>query len=245
MDNPAKIQPGLIFYDDDAAFANPVFAADLVLSESHAVEVSATRNPVEKGVDVTDHLRADPQQFAAEMFLTGTPLEGSADRNANAAIYLGGELGVGIAAAQASNTRREWEERLAAVYSDLERLARGEGPRGASLFKVATSIKIYKNMALVRVELGRQSSSELSAKIRLSFSEVRVVGTMSVPAMINPAPATPKQKKKSEAARQSQESQNGGPAATKKPVESWLKAGTEGRANPGEVVLGSLKGLLN
>jgi len=244
MDNPAKIQPGLVFYDDDAAFSNPVFAADLVLSEAHAVEVSATKNPVERGVDITDHLRPEPLQFVGEMFLTGSPLVAGTDRNANSAIYLGGELGAGIAAAQGANTRREWEERLASVYADLERLARGEGPRGISLFKVATSIKIYKSMALTRVELNRQASSELSAKIRISFSEIRVVGLKSVPAMVSPSPVTPKNKAKTEAARQSQDDQKGGPATTKDANESWLNAGVEGRANPADVVLGSLKGLI-
>lgn len=238
MDNIGQTS-GLIFYDDDATFSNPLFSADLILSEEHGVEITATKNPVEKGVKISDHLRAEPINFKAEVFVTASPIMSNSDRNDFVNIYLNGQGFEGIA----SKTKAQWEERLSAIFASLERLARGEGPKGASLFKVASSLKVYNSLALVRVRLNRQSSSELSAKISVDFEEVRVVGTKTVPAMVHPVPAGPKSKAKTQAARQSQPAKSGGTGTTTPVAESQLSAGLSGKTGGVDVVLNSVKGL--
>jgi hypothetical protein len=47
---------------------------DQTVSEGHEATAEVTEHPVEKGSNVADHVRQNPQNLTLEMFVTNTPI---------------------------------------------------------------------------------------------------------------------------------------------------------------------------
>ena len=160
-ENAFPIGPGVIFKDSDASYSKPLFIADLVISENHGIEIEATTYPVDKGVDMGDHLRKTPDSLTVEVFLTSSAMI----ENPN--ISWSKENAEAIAA----QAKTEWMDKIADALTKLSKLAT-EGSDGERLFRVATSLKVYRNMAIVNVNLVRDNGGERSQKIVIKFFEL-------------------------------------------------------------------------
>ena len=218
--------PGIFFYDDDDGFSNPLFSADLVLSEGHTVGVTTTSSPVEQGAEITDHIRPNAIELPLELFLTSSPISSRySDFVANYSAPTAGDMTYGGVTRIAEEARSIWKERLSKAYNDLSRLVRGEGADGYKLIKACTSIKIYRSLAIVEVSMPRESSTEESAKISVKLREIRIAKSKTGPvknvAGMVAKIAVPAIKK--QAAVQAQPTTNAGAGTTKDAGTSWAK----------------------
>lgn len=128
-----------------------VVELDASISEDHQSRVSVTRNPVEKGLDVTDHIRAEPQRLTIRGVISNAPI---------------GRPGL------LADPEPNRAENAHATLLDLQ--ARGE------LLTVATTLRDYTSMALENVDVNRTSESGDSLDLTLTLVEIRIVESDTV-----------------------------------------------------------------
>lgn len=64
-----------ILVENDLGIVTEIVTFDLTVTETHEGVSMLTQFPVEVGADVADHMRAAPQIFAAEVFMTNHPTQ--------------------------------------------------------------------------------------------------------------------------------------------------------------------------
>jgi hypothetical protein len=98
---------------------------DASLSEDHASEVELTDNPVETGVNITDHKRKKPAQVTIVGVISNTPLE-----------FLSFLSGL--------------NDRAETAWQTLKDLQAGE-----ELLTIVTTLQVYENMQIVSLSAPR------------------------------------------------------------------------------------------
>jgi hypothetical protein len=151
-------QVGVLFRDGKATAS---FESDLVsidfdanLSEGHSWSNDITSNPVERGVEITDHIRELPDQLTLVGFVTNTP-------------FLEGSNGNIIA--------DDDEDRVQAVI-DLLRQIRAE----KSTVLVFTKYLLYEDMAIRSVDFTRDASNTNAIIFTVQFQKVVFAETQTV-----------------------------------------------------------------
>lgn len=62
-------------------------SVDVTLREGHGRTAETTDHPIEKGADITDHVRKKPRTYTIEGYVTNTPLTGTPDGGIAQATY--------------------------------------------------------------------------------------------------------------------------------------------------------------
>jgi hypothetical protein len=155
---PRLIQP---VYDENGLFKSQSTALkfDCALSETHTVKNEATSFPVESGLDISDHVRQEPDQLKITGFVTNSPIE-----------YLS-------FATSAS-------DRVQAAYDTLMRLAGRKNTKLVtdldSFFKpviidVATTLRMWLNMLIVSLEIVREPDTGDAIEFVMELKSIKKV----------------------------------------------------------------------
>lgn len=125
---------------------------DATTSENHRVSNQVTSHPVELGVEVADHIIAQPDEISIEGVLSNTPVE-----------YMA--------------ALRNPPDRAEQIYEKLLDL-REKG----YLAYILTSLRQYENMALVSFTVPRDAERGGSIFVQLTFRQVKVAESAVVDA---------------------------------------------------------------
>lgn len=190
-------QVGILFRDGKATAS---FESDLVsiefdanLSEGHSWSNDITSNPVERGVDVTDHIREIPDQVTLVGFLTNTPFLDNEDGN---------------------TITNDDEDRVQAV---IDRLRQIRAERSTVL--IFTKYVLYEDMGIKSVDFTRDASNTNSVIFTVQFQNIKFAETQTVDV---PSGISKKLDKKADAATQkkTEPQKAGGAKQPKEPEQS-------------------------
>lgn len=124
-----------------------VFAkeVDASLSEAHGKEMLVTSHPVSRGIPVTDNIKATPRSFnMVAMFSNyATRIDDAVKK-----------------AVQGDSAKEAYEQFLDSM---------DKGWR----FRIKTSLEVYENMVLAKVDVPRNSEKGNHVEIAMSFREIR------------------------------------------------------------------------
>lgn len=164
-----------------------ILAFDVVTQEIHTMKNSITEHPVEKGANVTDHVRAEVDNITLDVFVSNSPIK-RIER-----LHQGDESGD-------TSTLDLGNGRSASVYtqdnpvdnvSEMFRALRALRDT-AELVHVITPLWDYADMVIREVSVPRTSAEGNGAKMTIDLKQVRLVEVRLVPA---PIPTEPRGKK--------------------------------------------------
>ena len=122
---------------------------DAVLSENHDSSLGITRNPVERGADITDHAYLMPKSCTLNAAISEYPFRGRGTINA--------EPGGG---------------RVQAAWEQLVELQESRKP-----FDIVTGFSLYENMLIERLSATRDDKTNNVLNFTADLVEVRLVTT--------------------------------------------------------------------
>lgn len=139
---------------------------DAVLTETHTFSNTVTDHPVEEGMNISDHVRKNPDGLVLECFISNTPL---------------GSTG---ASRQVEQNGVKWNTKVPSASENAKR--RGEAfdklkklMDDGTLCKVVTNLRTYTNMELVDLTLPVTTKSFHGLQFTATFKLVRIVETSS------------------------------------------------------------------
>ena len=133
-----------------------VFVFDATISEQHSDDANITEHPVEKGIDVTDHVQLKPSSLVLTGVITATPIDPE-----SLALDAAGLIESG---------------RVAKLYDVLRALHAAKTP-----VTVITGIRTYENVLLKSIKVPRKGGGRQDIRPTLEFKQVRFVNSVSVP----------------------------------------------------------------
>lgn len=146
---------------------------DLAVSEEHSYRNAVSSYPVEEGLDITDHVRAEPERLTLEGFVTNAPIK-----------YL---------AALRDNpiTSGAGKDRVVTAYEVLLGIAgykmvqpSGSNWGGTALSKpvlvdIYTSLRVYTDMILETLTVPRDNGTGDALRFKAEFVKIRKVSTQA------------------------------------------------------------------
>lgn len=150
---------------------------DATLSERHAYANDITSFPIESGSSISDHVIQMPEEVEIEGFVTNTPIEfmsglrsGRVDNVASAYLVL-----LDIAGYKYPNE----------IYykNKLEKISDSDS-KGYELIDILTSLRLYDNMGLIRLDIPRDAKTGDVVKFTASFRRVKLVDVVNVPRIV-------------------------------------------------------------
>jgi hypothetical protein len=166
------------------------FRVDATLSQKHSSTTNITTNPVEEGLEPSDHIDRRPLEIIIDGIITDTPIRlidsavtsvaGLAGRALTQSSALNPRLAsaatAGISAAASiaagalmnSNTRNRVKTSMQIFQAMQDQ---------AALVDITTRLKVYENMALRNFSVNLNKTNGSSLPFTAEFVEIRVVST--------------------------------------------------------------------
>jgi hypothetical protein len=151
---------GFLFGQKRAKISNIV--VDASVRESHENEAQITDNPVEEGVDVTDHVRIMPKRLTMDGVISDTPITLSVISNISGAIGTVTEFIGGRSLSQEA-------------YDRLLRLQANREP-----MTIVTGLRVYQNMLIESLTVPRDSRTANAIHFTAVFREIHVARTRGI-----------------------------------------------------------------
>lgn len=139
---------------------------DASVTENHTTTSTPTRNPVEEGIEVTDHVSLEPAKLSIQGVISDTPLN----------FDIIGNIASGDLKSLTKNLTSGFSDTLGGTsrsteqYQALLALQRSRQP-----FKVITGIKVYENMILTSLSVDRTATTGKSIHFSADMEEIRIV----------------------------------------------------------------------
>ena len=152
--------PVSLFYRADGWSVGEI-SLDLILTETHSLNAVVTQHPVQDGSTISDHITILPRSGTMRVLVSNSSLS-TAEGDARAAwdeIYAQGE------AAQKTLPNRAEE-----AWKKLKDLVKTR-----ELVKVVTSLEVYEDVALTRVETTRDGDTGDALEIDIDYEQVTKV----------------------------------------------------------------------
>ena len=152
--------PVSLFYRADGWSVGEI-SLDLILTETHSLNAVVTQHPVQDGSTISDHITILPRSGTMRVLVSNFSLS-TAEGDARAAwdeIYSQGE------AAQKTLPNRAEE-----AWKKLKDLVKTR-----ELVKVVTSLEVYEDVALTRVETTRDGDTGDALEIDIDYEQVTKV----------------------------------------------------------------------
>ena len=152
--------PVSLFYRADGWSVGEI-SLDLILTETHSLNAVVTQHPVQDGSTISDHITILPRSGTMRVLVSNFSLS-TAEGDARAAwdeIYAQGE------AAQKTLPKRAEE-----AWKKLKDLVKTR-----ELVKVVTSLEVYEDVALTRVETTRDGDTGDALEIDIDYEQVTKV----------------------------------------------------------------------
>ena len=205
--------PVSLFYRADGWSVGEI-SLDLILTETHSLNAVVTQHPVQDGSTISDHITILPRSGTMRVLVSNFSLS-TAEGDAHAAwdeIYAQGE------AAQKTLPNRAEE-----AWKKLKDLVKTR-----ELVKVVTSLEVYEDVALTRVETTRDGDTGDALEIDIDYEQVTKVKLKETKVTIQVQPRDMKSTINQKSAVQVNSGQKVGTEAT---------AAEEAQLNLGEVVV--------
>ena len=205
--------PVSLFYRADGWSVGEI-SLDLILTETHSLNAVVTQHPVQDGSTISDHINILPRSGTMRVLVSNFSLS-TAEGDARAAwdeIYSQGE------AAQKTLPNRAEE-----AWKKLKDLVKTR-----ELVKVVTSLEVYEDVALTRVETTRDGDTGDALEIDIDYEQVTKVKLKETKVTIQVQPRDMKSTINQKSAVQVNSGQKVGTEAT---------AAEEAQLNLGEVVV--------
>lgn len=139
-----------------AATEDALFTVDVSIRERHDRASDITSFPVEEGVDITDHVRTKPRTIVIDGVMTDTP---------------SGLLALAVVPGLI--------DRFAGVPRSVESFQKLELMwNGKWLLDVVTSLTVYRNMVIERLQVPRDVRRGRSLRFSISMREVLLVSSL-------------------------------------------------------------------
>lgn len=152
--------PVSLFYRADGWSVGEI-SLDLILTETHSLNAVVTQHPVQDGSTISDHITILPRSGTMRVLVSNFSLS-TAEGDARAAwdeIYAQGE------AAQKTLPNRAEE-----AWKKLKDIVKTR-----ELVKVVTSLEVYEDVALTRVETTRDGDTGDALEIDIDYEQVTKV----------------------------------------------------------------------
>lgn len=152
--------PVSLFYRADGWSVGEI-SLDLILTETHSLNAAVTQHPVQDGSTISDHITILPRSGTMRVLVSNFSLS-TAEGDAQAAweeIY-----------AQGQEARKTLPNRAADAWEKLKDLVKKR-----ELVKVVTSLEVYEDMALTRVETVRDGDTGDALEIDIDYEQVTKV----------------------------------------------------------------------
>lgn len=168
-----------------------IITVDATIQEIHSAEAEITEHPIERGANITDHIRPKLKCYTIEGIITNTPLDENgeiSDAARNAALALGVALPVVPVNSTLDVIRTGGLSRAKATFYVLQRLV-----DAAQTITIHTPLRDYPSMALESVSVIRGiETSRGGIRFQAVCKEIRTVDalktvTSSLPASAQPA----------------------------------------------------------
>lgn len=170
----------LVYVKQESLYAMEI---DATPSETHSYSADVTDHAVEKGANVSDHVRMKPLNLRLECIFTDYPLVRD---NKN---RIGNDIGVGTLSSTAALelkafkpsgtgnniTKNPFEGRWKTLFSELQTMQ-----TNGTLIQVLTTPKTYDNMVITDISAPRDKDSKGAIKFSLSLKQIRVVQTQQI-----------------------------------------------------------------
>lgn len=160
---------------------NFVVEIDSIISELHGLSSTVTDHPVEKGANISDHARPEPDMVHLECLITNHPFS----QNQQERPIRQGSTTI------TSNQPEEVPDRASVTYEQLKVLR-----DTSALLTVQTTLRQYDSVVLQSLTAPRDSGTFNALRFTASFKTIRVVQNKftKAPARKNTPGGSPKQK---------------------------------------------------
>ncbi len=188
----------------DASGLNRRLYFDIATTVGIEQTQAITDNPVEKGANVTDHSRTQPDEVTYDVMVTNAPIDDLPDGSRQmhkgrvtlaSARYLtagggagfGGKKG-GIVGFQTEQSVLQFREAdyVSETYDTLKALR-----TSATFVRVATEYELFDSMLIQQVSIQDTEDTGDDAVFRIRFKRVRVVESVTVPVPLFPSGKKP------------------------------------------------------
>lgn len=182
---------------------------DATLTETHPTANVITEHPVEKGVNVTDHVRPEVDRVQIDVYVTNTPirvprtnLDGASGGVAPldltvpsstelpiaipgvGAALKGAGLLNGTTTVRATTLQFDDFDRVSSIFHELNTIR-----ESATLITISTSLREYENFVIQSIVVPRQTGEGTAAHFQIEARQLRFVTTQTVAAPKQPVGA--------------------------------------------------------
>jgi len=153
---------------------------DASITEQHTLGAEVTSHRVEKGPNVSDHIRALPRSLVLEALVTNHPLDvpGTQADGVTGSVQDISAMVEGKAIKYRAFKFEGSLDRVRTVFGDL-----ADALQTGALFAVTTTLKRYENLAARNLAVQRAVGSGNSLRITIDWQEVIIVETDAVAAL--------------------------------------------------------------
>jgi hypothetical protein len=166
------------------------FSLDATVNEQFTKEVEPTLNPVEHGVDITDHAIIRPEKLMIEGTISATPLsptsqiQGLATSVAAAAgtalagplAGAAGAIGGGLGGKTLAGLLGVSKDRSLTDYiNEMKNLIEARLP-----IEIVTGLTVYQDMILVSFSYTRNPTTAGSLQVQMNFQQIRFANSIFV-----------------------------------------------------------------
>lgn len=177
---PKLVQFDYVYTDATGGTVTGSVVLDASLNENHVAAAEITRHQVEKGSDVTDHIRPLPRRVSVEGLVTNTPI-GDVLAPTNGVTASFGPLAISVDGQTVQPSVLQFSgqfNRVLDVYGDLVKAA-----SFGALFTVTTTLETVQNLAISNFSVPRNAGLGNALRFAIDFSEIRIVSTTTVAAL--------------------------------------------------------------
>lgn len=135
------------------------FPIDAALSEDHTLDSEVTSFPVERGAEITDHVRPLPRTITIEGVVSDTPLGLAAIAREDRAVI-----------ASADETLADRVLPSIEAFTFLERVYEARQP-----VTITTSLRVYENMVMESLSIPRTATTGDALRFTATFRQIRIV----------------------------------------------------------------------
>lgn len=134
---------------------------DASIDETHTAENDITQFPVEEGVDISDHVRKQPNRLTIRGIVTDHPIVGIS-------------RGVGVIAPTLTSGRSlDAYQRLLTMLEEAQRIS------------VVTSLRQYENMVIESMEVPRNAQRGHAVEMFLQLREIKTASLVAIAGTTN------------------------------------------------------------
>jgi hypothetical protein len=134
---------------------NDLIIFDATPNENHTRRATPTRNPVEQGADLTDHVRLQPKSYSAEVWISDSPIS---------------FLSIATTGISSITDFTDRASRSQAAFQTLEKLWSDRIP-----FDIVTRTYFYQNMIITSLTVPRNAQFGNVMRAQIVLEQIEIV----------------------------------------------------------------------